>query len=475
MTEDLSIASAAPRKQFFIDMLIRDIPLQRAILDVIDNSIDAAITSLGGDNDLSQYYVNIIINKDKFVIIDNCGGMSRNTARLDAFTFGKTTEQIVIKASRIGNFGVGMKRTIFKLGRYFRFLSSYDSDSFHIEQDIDDWISKPDLWQFQIKDGLAEVKEKYSLPAQWKGVIIEVTRLNENVAIDFESHVYTIQLIKEVEMFLSYFLTRGIQININGTPLSGTRLKLFSSEIFPPSIIKHSILGGPMSPRYGAPLVSISIVIGLSEREKWDGGWYIYCNNRMIVKADQSEITGWGKNQPLGRKYHETYAYFRGIVFFESTNGDLLPWTTTKIGLNTDSSIYKNALSLMTKQAIPVLSFLDSVANQRSKIKQMKDVGPQTEEYDNILSYGEVLDKAAQDNELAPLNLSNYTEKITFPNLSIPAFFEQTKIRIQYSVGREIASKVKNHLEVSSFASVGLQTFMAYAVANDLIEEYDDE
>lgn len=33
---------ANPTKEFFITMLTRDIPLDRAILDLIDNSVDAA-------------------------------------------------------------------------------------------------------------------------------------------------------------------------------------------------------------------------------------------------------------------------------------------------------------------------------------------------------------------------------------------------------------------------------------------------
>ena len=65
--------------------------------------------------------------------------------------------------------------------------------------------------------------------------------------------------------------------------------------------------------------------------DKTDGGWYIFCNGRMVVRADQSQLTGWGdsdgKRMP---KYHPDFAFFRGYVFFDCQNAALLPWTTTK-------------------------------------------------------------------------------------------------------------------------------------------------
>ena len=51
--------NADPTKDFFIHMLTRDIPLERAIIDLVDNSVDGAknvLTKTGKDfNSLNAY------------------------------------------------------------------------------------------------------------------------------------------------------------------------------------------------------------------------------------------------------------------------------------------------------------------------------------------------------------------------------------------------------------------------------------
>jgi hypothetical protein len=81
---------AAPTKSFFIDMLTRDIPLDQAILDLIDNSVDGAksLKALNGRS-FADLWVKLEFDKDKFVISDNCGGFSKNAARKYAFKFGR--------------------------------------------------------------------------------------------------------------------------------------------------------------------------------------------------------------------------------------------------------------------------------------------------------------------------------------------------------------------------------------------------
>ena len=49
---------ASPTKELFIYMLTRDIPLIRAILDLVDNSVDGATTSIT-DDDYSSYWIRL--------------------------------------------------------------------------------------------------------------------------------------------------------------------------------------------------------------------------------------------------------------------------------------------------------------------------------------------------------------------------------------------------------------------------------
>ena len=103
-------------KAFFVEMIVRDIALEQAVLDLVDNSIDGAKRMNGGD--FKGRKVEIEIGADKFRILDNCGGFGRKLARDYAFRFGRPAGTPASPGS-IGQFGVGMKRALFKFGRHF--------------------------------------------------------------------------------------------------------------------------------------------------------------------------------------------------------------------------------------------------------------------------------------------------------------------------------------------------------------------
>jgi len=146
--------NASPTKDFFIHMLIRDIPLNRAIIDLVDNSVDGARRLRGGTgfNGLS---IRIEIAPTRFRIADNCGGIPVHIARDYAFRFGGPSGAPSIDGS-IGQFGVGMKRTFFKLGQRFYVESATGTSRFTIDVDVEDWKARQstegaDDWHFDFK------------------------------------------------------------------------------------------------------------------------------------------------------------------------------------------------------------------------------------------------------------------------------------------------------------------------------------
>ena len=72
----LQSINAEPTKDFFISMLTRDISLLSSLVDLIDNSVDAALSSGG----FSGKTIEISLNGQRFEIIDNCGGISKKAA-----------------------------------------------------------------------------------------------------------------------------------------------------------------------------------------------------------------------------------------------------------------------------------------------------------------------------------------------------------------------------------------------------------
>lgn len=74
-------AQASPTKQFFVSMLTRDISLDDAILDLLDNCLDGAMRIADGDTvDYADHFVKIKLTRDEFSIEDNCGGIPREVA-----------------------------------------------------------------------------------------------------------------------------------------------------------------------------------------------------------------------------------------------------------------------------------------------------------------------------------------------------------------------------------------------------------
>src|SRR5438034_695877 len=104
-------------------MLTRDLALNRAVLDLIDNSIDGARRLRPEpDQDLTGLEIAVELDRDHFHIYDNCGGIGIDIAKHYAFRFGRPRGMVPTPGS-VGQFGVGMKRALFKFGRQFEIKS----------------------------------------------------------------------------------------------------------------------------------------------------------------------------------------------------------------------------------------------------------------------------------------------------------------------------------------------------------------
>src|ERR1700676_2176308 len=74
---------AAPVKSFFVHMLTRDIRLEDAILDLLDNCVDGILRSKADkapkatktSQPYSGFWAEIKFDKTSFSIADNCGGI----------------------------------------------------------------------------------------------------------------------------------------------------------------------------------------------------------------------------------------------------------------------------------------------------------------------------------------------------------------------------------------------------------------
>ena len=116
-------AKASPTKAFFVKMLTRDIDLEDALLDLLDNCIDGILrnhkVSVNSKKPYAGYWAKIVIASDHFIIEDNCGGIPLAIAKEYAFAMGRPPKATINNQKTIapvGLYGIGMKRAIFKLG-----------------------------------------------------------------------------------------------------------------------------------------------------------------------------------------------------------------------------------------------------------------------------------------------------------------------------------------------------------------------
>ena len=65
---------ANPTREFFVNMLVRDILLKQAIIELIDNSIDGART-INKNSNFEGLKIIVNFDENSFCVQDNCGGI----------------------------------------------------------------------------------------------------------------------------------------------------------------------------------------------------------------------------------------------------------------------------------------------------------------------------------------------------------------------------------------------------------------
>jgi len=339
--------NAFPAKTFFVNMLIRDIDLKDAILDLLDNCLDGAMrlhsttSSASLDMPYANRWAEITFNKSHFSIKDNCGGIPVGLAQESAFRMGRIDKEIDKDIQTVGVYGIGMKRAIFKLGRDAHIQSTTSSDKFTVKINKA-WMEDDQAWKIPILIGQSDLQDP--------GTHISVTELRNEVGRLFSNETdFETELKKAISAYYGLIIEKGFTVRVNGETIQSTLTGLLvenadfgsSAGIMP--YIYHVEKDG----------IEVSVVIGFyrnlpdenEEEEVLAGrpssdqaGVTIVCNDRVVVYADKTRITGWGESTVP--QYHTQFVSIAGLVSFHATNASLLPVTTTKRGLDGNSQLY---------------------------------------------------------------------------------------------------------------------------------------
>lgn len=342
---DQPILSGAPTKRFFVSMLPRDIELDDAILDLVDNSVDGAMRKererLGDDRPFERYHCELTISEEVFCLQDNCGGIP-NEYLDGAFRLGRADTEIDNNLPTIGMYGIGMKRAIFKMAEEATVVSRSEERAVRVRYGKE-WLNpNNESWDLPIEE--MEGNEE-------RGVRIKVSELQESVGKRFSGESFLDELRDRLGQHFAYIMGKGFSIVLNGTPVRPETVRVIHSPVIEPYDYEAEFSG-----------VKIKVTIGFYRNltrqaeledatepdENNDGataideaGITVICNDRVVVMSDKSTITGWGvANVP---RYHPQFRAISGIILFSSTDASKLPISTTKRDLDTDSEVYRPA------------------------------------------------------------------------------------------------------------------------------------
>ncbi len=424
-------------------MLGKDLSLRRAILDLIDNSIDGA-KRLRGNARLDGLWIRIETTPSTFKITDNCGGISVDIARNYAFRFGRPVEMEATPHS-IGQFGVGMKRSLFKLGKQFEIESVTKFSKFIIDVNVDEWKLNP-KWEFEFK----ELQEGVENSLDSIGTKITVTSLHSAVSNEFTLENFIAQLRNDLASAYSNFIAQGLSITLNVTPVNFYPTDLLTSKDLQPAYQEVT-----MNEQDKLPL-TIKMYTGIGKSEPQDAGWYIYCNGRLVLGPDQTIVTGWGeKGSNSIPKFHNQFSRFRGYVFFDSDDASRLPWNTLKTGVDTDSVEYRGIRQKMLSMARPVIDFLNELDNE-------KDTGDT--QRTNLVEKAEKAKETTKAEVALPLfEFKIEDAKPVFKPTGLElGVLKPKEVTISYKRPIQDVEKIKECLKVTNYREVGEKTFEYY-------------
>jgi len=335
--------STSATKRFFVEMFTRDIDLDDAILDLLDNCVDGALRIKGYDqadeSPYEGYRATLEFSKDMFRITDNCGGIPETHIEA-AFRLGRPFgDKLYANLPTVGMYGIGMKRAIFKMGRQCEIETRTKDSGFRVT--IPEWwFTSEERWGLPI--------ERLPVDGGQVGTRITVRKLLPTVADDFGSPTgFVREFSPKVSQIYSILMEKGFAVTINGKNIAPTPITFKTSDFAAISEERAGIAPYLFEGKVNG--VDVELACGFytpysddSDEETTifrtdEAGWTVICNDRVVLHKDKSIVTGWGDGTP---NYHPQFRQIAGVVIFSSKNPKLLPLTTTKRGIEGNSEVY---------------------------------------------------------------------------------------------------------------------------------------
>ncbi|QXX81617.1 MULTISPECIES: ATP-binding protein [unclassified Providencia] len=404
---------------FLEEALTKDITTLEAIFDLVDNSIDAARDLLieqkcsrGDDNLPSSYsgfYICIRIDEDSLRVLDNCSGIDRDTLSTRTLYTNKPSEH----EYGIGLYGIGLKRSMLKMGTEF---------SFYVDNGIEGF--KSHFNNKAIGGGKDSPVYADVVPTKLrKKSLFNVSNIKSEIKNDFHNSKWFDNAIKEFSNRYSIYIKKGLKIVLHHVK---NKVRKNIEGVSPSLKLDGKFL--PTKKCLYIQGVDVIIESGIHSEYIFPGeeghsiannkkltdsfGIYFSCNDRVIVAASTEKVHGWAT------KWHSEYNGYVCWVKFISKNAGLLPWNTAKSALRTDSALFLE----VREQLQPIADQYRSAIKQRylSKSKNnFQNVEEADNKIDNKSTKNEKVEKSEE--KIPSKNISSKKDKIKArPNVDLP-------------------------------------------------------
>ena len=435
--------NAAPVKSFFVSMLTRDIKLEEAILDLLDNCVDGIIRRGVADSDRPYVgkWANIEFSKSSFCIEDNCGGIPWELSQY-AFRMGRASGRGPDAPGAIGVYGIGMKRAIFKMGKSCLISTQSGNDRYGVDI-TPDWVDDETNWDIPVRTDEDPLEED--------GTLIIIGNLHDGIATQFEEQkqLFQAELERLISSHYAFIIGKGFRVSVNGQVVAPRQTELIYAD-------NGDVSGRPIQPfLYQAKTddgVDVFLAVGftrpipseseaLSEQEERrrsteEAGWTIVCNDRAVVYRDRSELTGWGEAGVP--RYHTQFIAVSGIVEFKCDDPGKLPTTTTKRGVDASSVLYLQVKNKMREGMKLFTDYTNRWKGRAEETKPQFDAGI-------TLSLDRLKARASQV-EFSRTSRSIPGALQYKPTLPVPPRTDPRKRRISFSRDAEEVRLVASHL-----------------------------
>ena len=268
------------------------------------------------------------------------------------------------------------------------------------------------------------------------GTTITITQLTEEAKTWIGIPYNLTNLTREISRRHQYHIDNRIIISLNGVTIPTSYLEFLVSD---------SPLLRPALREYERNGVHVRLVAGIGHSSPREAGWYVYCNGRMVLDADRTRTTGWGEPGMMPR-FHNQYSRFRGATFFDSDDSTLLPWNTTKDGIDEGVPIFSEAYAFMLSMMTQVIRFLDAVDRDNERPEGSRPLM-------------ELVDKTARPAPILGLPLS---ENFRYQQLPPPVPASERFINIQYRKPARLVNAVRKSINAGSARAAGEMTFDYY-------------